>query len=508
MKLRPAALLAAGVLAGPALHGAVRQPAWIGKVDPWVLQHTEDGSEAEFLVVLAEQADLAGAAALPTKRDKGRFVFERLTEVAGRTQGPVLAALASRGVEHRPYWIVNEIWARGDRATVEAMARRADVARVAANPRVPLRLPETSGSPRTPAGIEPNLLQVGVLTFWDAGFTGQGVVVGGQDTGYDWDHPALINQYRGWNGSTADHNYNWHDAIHEPGSNCGPDSPEPCDDNSHGTHTMGTMVGDDGGTHRIGMAPGAKWIGCRNMNEGVGTPATYTECFQWFIAPTDLANQNPDPDLAPHVINNSWGCPDFEGCTDPNELKAVVEATRAAGIEVVVSAGNEGSGCETVNTPAAIYQASFTVGSVNSIDNVSSFSSRGPVTADGSERRKPDVMAPGEGICSSIPGGGYSCGFSGTSMAGPHVAGLVALNISAESCLAGNVFALEAHIEATTLQRTTGQNCGDIPGSEVPNNTYGWGVIRAALPTPDLCLALFSDGFESGGTGEWSQTVP
>ena len=147
------------------------------------------------------------------------------------------------------------------------------------------------------------------------GYTGQGAVIAGQDTGYQWDHPALKDQYRGWNGSAADHNYNWHDAIHATGSSCGADSPCPCDDNDHGTHTMGTMVGDDGGANQIGMAPGARWIGCRNMNAGVGTPTTYIECFEWFIAPTDLAGQNPNPAMAPDVINNSWGCPESEGCS-------------------------------------------------------------------------------------------------------------------------------------------------------------------------------------------------
>ncbi len=508
MNIRPAVLAGAWLLAGPTLPGAVQARGWTDKVDPWVLANTEDGATAEFLVVLAAQADLAGAADLRAKLEKGQWVFERLTEVAARTQGPVLADLTARGIGHRPYWVVNMVWARGERAAVEAMARREDVARVSANPRVPLRLPEQPGGSRTPTGIEPNLLQVGVLTFWDAGFTGQDVVVAGQDTGYDWDHPALVNQYRGWNGSVADHNYNWHDAIHEPGSNCGPDSPVPCDDNGHGTHTMGTMVGDDGGSNRIGMAPGARWIGCRNMNEGVGTPATYTECFEFMIAPTDLANQNPRPDLAPHVINNSWSCPDFEGCVDPNVLKAVVEAARAAGIMVVVSAGNDGPVCSTVSTPAAIYDASFTVGSVGPSDLMTGFSSRGPVTVDGSNRLKPDVAAPGESIRSSLPGTGY--GFlSGTSMSGPHVAGLAALNISAESCLAGDINPLEDHIRATALQVVDGNepSCGGIPPNVFPNNNYGSGSIRAALPSPNVC-ALFGDGFESGDTSAWSLTVP
>ena len=90
----------------------------------------------------------------------------------------------------------------------------------------------------------------------------------------------------------------------------------PCDDNGHGTHTTGTTSGDDGtpGVNQIGVAPGAKWIGCRNMDQNVGRPETYTECFEFFIAPWDLNHQSPNPTLRPHVMNNSWGCPASELC--------------------------------------------------------------------------------------------------------------------------------------------------------------------------------------------------
>ncbi len=260
-------------------------------------------------------------------------------------------------------------------------------------------------------------------------------------------------------------------------SDCPYDSPEPCDDRDHGTHTMGIMVGADG-SNQIGMAPEARWIGCRNMENGVGTPATYIECFQWFIAPTKIDGSEPNPSLAPDVINNSWSCTEDEGCTDPNILKAAVEAVRAAGILTVQSAGNGGSQCNTVKDPAAIYAASFTVGATDSSDTIASFSNRGPVTVDGSNRLKPDVVAPGVAVRSSVPGGAY-VPKSGTSMAAPHVAGLAALLLSAIPELRGQVPLLEFLIRASAVPLTTTQTCGGVPGSSTPNNTYGWGRIDA-----------------------------
>jgi uncharacterized repeat protein (TIGR01451 family) len=473
---RPLLLSLAALLAMPATQAAPQ--AWDAKVDPWVLS-TAAAGPTEFLVFLTEQADVSGADALRTKDEKGRYVHERLSQTAARTQGPLLALLAARGAEHRPYWIANMIWVRGDQALIEELALRPDVARLYANPTVHIEEPvESFPLSLTPQAIEWNVSKIRAPELWAAGFSGQGVVIGGQDTGYDWDHPALKDKYRGWNGTTANHNYNWHDAIHVTGSNCGANSPEPCDDTNHGTHTMGTMVGDDGAGNQIGVAPGAKWIGCRNMNEGDGTPATYAECFQWFMAPTDLNNQNPNPTLAPHVINNSWGCPPSEGCTDPNALLAVIQSTRAAGIVVVASAGNGGPGCNTVNTPPGIYQPVFSVGSTTNTanDDISSFSSRGTVTVDGSNRIKPDVSAPGSAVRSSVPGVGYGS-MSGTSMASPHVAGAVALVLSAFPQLAGNVAQLETILSSTAVPRTTTQACGGIPGSQIPNNTYGHGRI-------------------------------
>ena len=429
---------------GPAPVG--RPVAWQDKVDAWLLDKASQASmqgstPVEFLVSLSEQADLSGAAALETKQEKGAYVFRKLTETARRTQAGVIQELASRGVEYRSFWVANMLWVKGDLSLIQAMAQRADVAHVYANPQVQIQLPQSPAvqSVQIPQTVEWNLAWVKADKVWAAGYTGQGVVVAGADTGYNWQHAALEPHYRGWNGTSADHNYNWHDAIHSSSAatqDCPDDSPQPCDVYGHGTHTMGTMVGDDGAGNQIGMAPGAKWIGCRNMdNNGYGTPARYTECFEWFIAPyaLDASPTSGDSGLAPDVINNSWGCPPSEGCTDPDALLAVVNNVRAAGILVVASAGNSGSKCSSIDTPIAIYDSALTVGATASYtDTIAGFSSRGPVTIDGSSRLKPDVAAPGESIYSSyVPGNNYR-EWQGTSMAAPHVAGLAALLISAK----------------------------------------------------------------------------
>jgi subtilisin family serine protease len=241
---------------------------------------------------------------------------------------------------------------------------------------------------------------------------------------------------------------------------------------------MGTMVGDDGESNKIGMAPGAKWIGCRNMDQGNGTVASYSECFEWFMEPTDLNGMNGNIYLRPHVINNSWYCPPEEGC-DWDSLQLLVNNTRAAGIVVVVSTGNFGSsGCGSVNNPPAIYESAFSVGATDSSDNIASFSSRGP--SDHTDLLKPNVSAPGYNVRSSIKVeyGSYGTA-SGTSMAAPHVTGLVALLLSARPDLIGQVDKIESIIERSAQPRTTSETCGGIPGSQIPNNTYGWGRIDA-----------------------------
>jgi subtilisin family serine protease len=216
------------------------------------------------------------------------------------------------------------------------------------------------------------------------------------------------------------------------------------------------------------------------MDEGNGTLFSYIEGFEWFLAPTDMSGQNPDPAKAPHVINNSWYCSTGEGCNETNfdVLEEVVNNVRAAGIVVVVSAGNSGPDCNTVTGPPAFFESSFSIGATNDQDSIANFSSRGSVSIDGSLRLKPNVSAPGAVVYSCILNGGYG-NKSGTSMSSPHVAGVVALMISARPELAGQVEEIETILEQTADYLYTDQVCGDLPGNDVPNYTYGYGRINA-----------------------------
>jgi subtilisin family serine protease len=477
-RIRIAVLVAlASMAAIPAIGGTSFAGDWSTKVNPQVLKETSGGKSTSFLVVLRSQANVGDAALLGTKNAKGTYVFDTLRSNADRTQAPIRALLDQRGVQYKSHYTINLITVlRGDRGLVRTLAARSDVASIDVNdwvkssvlPKKPAILAPKSTSPST---VEWNIQKVKAPEVWAHGHTGEGIVVGDIDTGFQWDHPALKPHYRGWNGSTANHNFNWYDETDTSNR-------APLDPYGHGTHTLGTIIGDDGGTNQIGVAPGARWIGCRSMDStGLGTPDTYIGCLEFMLAPWDLNGNNPDPTKAPVAISDSWYCSISMGeCPNQGILLTAVQNLRAAGIVPVFAAGNSGPACATVGNdgPPAQYDEAFTVGATTEQNELAGFSSRGPATFNGT-RIKPDIVAPGQLVRSSYPPNTYAV-LSGTSMATPHIAGVIALIDSVKPNLIGDVDGMEALLEHTA-QHINSSECSS--NGSFPNNLYGWGQVNA-----------------------------
>ena len=450
----------------------------------------------DCIIVMEDQLDLIGKTNGWVKNRKANYVFNRLKAHASESQKAIRNYLAADNISFQSFFVFNGIQAKLKLSQATYIVEHFNVEKIVYNvPTQMMPIKEYQKSNGSRGDAQWGIQKIKADSVWQMGYRGKGVVVAGQDTGYDFDNALILPKYRGYTDSlTIDHNFNWYDVIDtlnplhmdtmvEPWVNpnpCGFLSEFPCDDHGHGTHTMGTMVGNGNDTiNEIGVAPAASWIGCRNMDRGWGMPSTYTACFEWFLAPTDLEGKNPDPDKAPHVINNSWSCPPSEGCNPDNWsfLETVINNLTAAGTVVVVSAGNDGhDGCSSIRNPAAIFENSFTVGATRDNDTRPAFSSIGPVMVDSSGRLKPDVMAPGFDVESIWLNDGYAT-LRGTSMAGPHVAGAVALLISAKPELAGQVEEIKDLLRSTAVQLLDSTECLGNTALESPNFYYGYGRI-------------------------------
>lgn len=449
--------------------------AGAASIDPALTERFDRDGSADFFVVLAEPADLASAARQTGKAAKGRAVLDALQRHADASQQALRAQLSAAGVGYRPFHIANAIYvARGDRALAERLAAGAGVAALLPNVTMQLDAPpvDATDAAEAPRGVASSLAFVHADQAWALGVEGDGIVIGGIDTGLDWQHPAIRRQYRGWNGVSADHAYHWWDAT-------GAYPAAPGDGHGHGTHTTGTLVGDDGRGDRIGVAPQARTIHCKGMSDaGTGSDLTFLTCFEFMLAPWNLAGTDPRPDLAPDILNNSWGYP---GGNQPL-FRQAVSALRAAGILVEVSAGNDGPNCGTLGSPGD-YPDVLTTGSVGLGAGLPGLltrgSSRGP-SALAAGAYRPGVMAPGEAIRSAIPGGSYAR-MSGTSMAGPHVSAAAGLMWQAQPALRGDVARTEQLIYATAVPLTgqTGSGCGG-DYTTGPNHDWGHGTLDAA----------------------------
>ncbi len=446
------------------------------KLEPGLREGIENAGSGTYWVYLADKADLSAAYNMTDWSARGQYVYDALRQTAQSSQADLvgyLDAQTARGAvqSYRTFFIVNVVLVTSDLDVFDAVAARSDVTWLASPKTYEIPDEFVSLSPESPTAIEWGIDRVRAPEIWETfGRTGEGVVVANVDTGVDYDHPAVVNQYRGNLGGSFDHDFNWYD----PSIVCPPGAP--CDNNNHGTHTMGTMVGDDGGANQIGMAPGAKWIAAKGCESSSCSDFALLSSAEWIAAPCPLGvapgDPSCDPDMRPNVVNNSWG----GGGGDP-WYQASVDVWRAMGIFPAFSAGNSGPGAGTIGSPGDYCNVTAS-GATDISDIIASFSSRGPGNFPAC-LDKPDVSAPGVNVRSSINGGGYA-NFNGTSMASPHTAGCVALLLSIEPTL--------TYDQIYDNLITTGVDLG-APGFD---NDYGYGRLdcyeAALLLSPDFYL--------------------
>ncbi|HPF69039.1 MAG TPA: S8 family serine peptidase [Candidatus Krumholzibacteria bacterium] len=472
MRLIAAALLLLLLAAVPASGGELA-PGLERQLAGWPADQP-----LRVLVVMRDQADIRALdrdlhAAKAPAAVRHRQVIEALRASAGRGQAALVADLAaakaSGGVlGATPHWLLSSVVVTATPDAVRALALRPDVARVEADLVVELIAPLPSDKIADPAkdagvGLVPGVEAVGAPRVWrELGIDGTGVVVGILDTGVDGTHPALASR---WRGNFAPAAECWFD-----GAGLGDDVP--VDRHYHGTHVMGTVTGQAPGD-TIGVAPGALWIASNVIN----SPGTQEEFDNAVLASLEfMADPDGNPATTadvPAVVHNSWGINeaygDYLDCD--SRWWDAIDAVEAAGVVLTWAAGNEGPSAGTVRSPAdraTTAVNAFAVGSVSPLApfTVSTFSSRGPSGCGGAEAIKPEVVAPGENILSARPGGGYQY-LSGTSMAGPHVAGIVAL-----------MRASNPNADVATIKQALLDTARDL-GAAGQDNDSGWGLVDA-----------------------------
>ncbi|MFU8772506.1 MAG: S8 family serine peptidase, partial [Anaerolineales bacterium] len=413
------------------------------KIEPELLSQLELKGKANGFVLFKDQADLDPAYEINDWVARGQFVVDTLQQTAERSQRNILNLLESEQIAYTSFWVNNSIYVTADLDVFNQLASYPEVDRIRAEQVFEVPQPEPEEVLARITAVEWNIASIMADQVWaDFGIFGDGVVVGSIDTGVQYNHPALVNQYRGNLGDGSfDHNYNWHD----PSNICGNPSLIPCDNNGHGTHVTGSMVGDDGGVNQIGVAPGAKWISAKGCESSSCSESALLSSGQWILAPTDLYGDNPDVAKRPHIINNSWG----GGNNNDPWYQPTVQAWVAAGIFPAFAIGNAGPTCGSAGNPGNMPEA-YAAGGYNSSDGIYVSGSRGPSAWGGII--KPNISAPGQGVRSSVPTNSYAT-FSGTSMASPHVSGAVALMWSAAPVLAGNIEATRAILDETARDR-------------------------------------------------------
>jgi hypothetical protein len=437
-----------------------------------------------MFVIFRDQADLSGAHDIEDINLRRQYVFSSLVGFSEISQSRLRQELDHMKIQYTPYYLVNAIELPANPFLYLWLSAQPEVDRILQSPRLrPLpqrpsieevfwlqNIGENLDNDQLPW----NLRLIRVDQVWNEfNIRGQGVVIGQADSGAQGNHPEIESTYRGrYSGS----DYNWFDPWYGTSA--------PVDISGHGTHTLGIITGVN-----LGVAPDATWIACVNLARNLANPALYLDCWQFLFAPYPLTGDpfiDGRPDLGANIFNNSWGCPTVEGC-DSETFASAVHALKIAGVYIVVSAGNDGPDCGSLHTPPATYQDVFSVGAINQQGNLANFSSIGRNSASDDLSVKPNLVAPGVDVLSSIPGGGYAR-YSGTSMAGPHVSGVVALMWSANPNLIGQV-----DMTTQILQRTAQPYSGFLPAcpgvDQFPSTATGYGIIDAYEAVKQAILA-------------------
>ena len=452
------------------------------KISPELKEEFANKSQTTFLVKLKDQVDTVKVANEVKAKNKSltsvkkelvvrSSIVSELRIKADSSQRNLKKYIEKEKVkgnvkDYNSFYIVNGMAITATEEVMRNIAAMPEVESIKPNGITKLIEPEktSEAAPQAVNNVEWNLEKIGVPDVWSLGIDGTGIVVANIDTGVQWDHPALKTKYRGYDPNNLDNpnnECNWFDATSD-------DISAPYDDNGHGTHTMGTMVGSEpNGTNKIGVAPGAKWIAVKAFTPDGGEDADLIEAGEWILAPKDK-DGNPHPEKAPNVVNNSWGgspvIDDWYRTIVTNWIQAGIFPAFAAGNTDIYNPGGPGSVANPAN-----YPESFATGAVDINGKLGNFSLRGPSPYGGII--KPEISAPGVNIRSSVPGSEYEGGWNGTSMAGPHTAGLVALLLQANSSL--TIEDIERIIKDTATPRI------DEEYPKTPNNGYGYGIINA-----------------------------
>ena len=464
------------------------------------------GSKLQYWVIMADQADTSNK--IPTSQwaQKGWYVYNTLKDKAAGTQGPVLSQLqtmqkAGSVTSITSFWIVNSFMVVGDLSSAQAVSANPAV-RIVREPGDYKLLDDANGpslssrgqavlkqdmaslaspNPLSPLTVQHNLTEVHAPQAWTLGYDGIGITVGSMDTGVRWTHEAINGRYRGVVAPpdpTNIHDYNWFDGYNIYTT--------PTDNNGHGTHTMGNIVGTSPNTTygNIGVAKGANWISVRICATSACDTTPILNGFQWTLAPTKVDGTSPRPDLRPRISSNSWG---NDTCTD-GEFQAAVTNWVNAGIFPDFANGNAGPGAGSVGVPAA-YANSWGTGALDTSTSawaIASFSSRGASCWDGSIR--PNALAPGVNIMSSWNTSDTTYQpDSGTSMSTPHMAGAVAVLLQKNPNV--TISQLEYAITSTAFFSAT--------WGARPNNDYGWGLLQldaalGAIPAQGTATPTFT----------------